>query len=548
MCVVGSVDSSNVEDTPAVVSAHEGAADETSEPRGAPPVRIRVTSDSMQAFLEWTGSCGDDDAVVDEVLVVSLLNENGVVVDDTVRERVAAALCEIPPSEALLEAVASGADLIESHDISVVADSARDSASDGRFPGWLIAEGRVPTDAEDAKLEWFDQVHPDACQTDEEERVDHYLAKVIRTIDAGSHIGRVIPARDGVDGVDVFGQVLASPRREGTSLVLGHGLRMDQNEADVVVMDVAGRVVQDGATFYVDEVLIVESDVNFASGSVDASTSVRIRGDVRPHFRVRSTKSIQVEGAVEAAEVQAGEDLIVRGGIFGHDSGTLVSAGGELETNICDSALVRVRGKVNVTREIINSDVVCEATVTLEHGAIIGGVVSAGQGFLVQTLGSPAGVETRVALGAQGEFLAQIESRRRAAERKRAQAQRLLERVAPFQRDFERLSSDHRQMVESVRSAAERMTSQADALDEERLRQLQGKEMAQLPVINVLGTVHAGVIIAMGIRLAVISEPMRGPLIIEPRVIEGAVRLVAACERTGALTQLAWTDETETDE
>ena len=271
---------------------------------------------------------------------------------------------------------------------------------------FLIAEGRPPTAGQDGTFEWHEQHRQTQRDWQSDDRVDYYSLESILTVEAGVAIGRITEPIEADDGMDVCGRVLPS-RRDGTPLEVGSGLSLSPDDPLEVVTEAAGHVVVRQGRIWLEEVLSIAGDVDFDSGSLSVCADVHVRGMVPSNFKVRTTKSLTVEQAIEAAQVDVGGDLVVRGGILGHRRKGRIQAGGSITVRFCEEAQVKAAGDMKVCKEIIHSHVHSEGRLLVEAGAIIGGDTYAREGIEVQTLGSGVGVATCVAVGIHRNVLAQ---------------------------------------------------------------------------------------------------------------------------------------------
>jgi len=181
--------------------------------------------------------------------------------------------------------------------------------------------------------------------------VDYYAQSRLATVSANDEVGVIKPSVAGVAGLDVYGKVLPA-RGEPCELSLGEGVRLG-DDGKTVFANIAGLVVSRGHTVDVVDVVHIEGDVDFNTGSVDADTDIVITGTVRDLFTVKSSKSVSIGGAIEAAHVEAGKDIVVRGGVAGRDKGT-VRAGGKVVCRFCDGMNVRAGGDLTITKEAVD--------------------------------------------------------------------------------------------------------------------------------------------------------------------------------------------------
>jgi uncharacterized protein (DUF342 family) len=407
-------------------------------------------------------------------------------------------------------------------------------AQEGRYPETpvVIARGRPSDPGKDG---WF-ELDPglrfrEHIGTDS---VNHFTQRRIITVAADQVIGKVHPPRPPEDGEDVFGQPIR-PAAKRCCVHLGKNVRLGEDGLSVVAAR-AGHVKHDSQNVEVIEVLTVPGDVDFSSGSIDAPGDVIIRGSVQDLFRVQTRKSIEVGGNIEAADVRAGANILVHGGICGKEKGRVV-CGGELRTRFCHGAHIEAHGDVHIAKEAIHSNITTYGALLIPNGNLIGGRTHARNGGHIGVLGSEAGVKTYIGIGmnvgrldAIAEIDEKIKMLKEAADQTRRQ-------VRPLLADLRRLPPRRREM------AAE-LLCRADDLDQQR--ELLGRQKEKLleqatPVgaaLTVNSRICAAVIITVDHFHLRIDNELRGPIRIEKRKIENVTEVVGVHPLTGSLTIL----------
>jgi uncharacterized protein len=153
--------------------------------------------------------------------------------------------------------------------------------------------------------------------------------------------------------------------------------------------------------------------IDMTSGNIDFVGSVEIRGDVHSGMHVKAGGDITVGGNVESAELVAGGNILVRGGVIGHalqehkDAELLetarLSAKGSIKARYMENCIIRAEQAVEVDETIIQSDVTAIDQVVVgqdnRKGSIVGGFVRATAKVSAGVLGNPDGNQTRVFVG-----------------------------------------------------------------------------------------------------------------------------------------------------
>jgi hypothetical protein len=382
--------------------------------------------------------------------------------------------------------------------LALIADRSADATNES-LDRFLVAKGAPAVEAVDGRFEWI-QPESDASELNEHDPdpVDHYARNSIRTVTPGTIVGHITPGSAGRYGCDVFGRQISPSRLQPLQFRLGPGLCFAEGQSGAVVTKVAGRVELVANELRISEVLTIPGGVDFKSGNVDAVVPVRIGGDVRPRFQVRSTCDIHVDGDIDNAAIDTGGDLFVRGGIFGHQGPYRTIAGGSIHARVVDGATLRAGGDIEVAREIKASDLKAGGVVRLPVGAVLGGRIHALRGMVLRSAGSTAIISTELVAGEPDVIPAQP--------------------VRPGSAT-ETGGSDEADGVDSVDQANAALPAPEPAL-------------ISSATIEVQGVVHAGVRIAIGSREILITSSLKGPMRFERDENDIVVVNLRTLERT----------------
>lgn len=276
------------------------------------------------------------------------------------------------------------------------------AAGDADLPAepFPIAVGREPVEPVDGRFEWdaellarFEAAPLDTLSESPYER------SAVLALRAGQRVGRCTSPSDGQVGRDVRGKPLLPARPRGSAARLPDGLRVREGSDALVEAERPCCLWRREGRLTLCTSLVVPHDLDFRVGALDVEVDVTIQGNVNPNFNIRTTGSVRIAGTLDGADVLAGRDVAVRGGIAGKALSNGVQAGGTVEARYCDGARIQAKGDLHVGGEILNCAVEIAGGVHVETGAIIGGCVCAGGGVRAGSLGSPAGVRTRIVVG-----------------------------------------------------------------------------------------------------------------------------------------------------
>lgn len=481
--------------------------------------KVEISDDALQAWVIPTSPSVQAISPSNPVEIESLrqelrhlLSQHGVQLGADIDERIGALLAKLSKR-----------------------DGSPSGAESGRF---LIAQGTPPAEATDAEFV-LAPLESDQAESDRDTATDHYARNTIHTYPVGAVVGHITTPTPGAYGHNVFGQEVSPGRLKPRQITLGHGLELRSPQSREVVTTQPGRIKRNGDTLLIEEVLSIPGDVCFESGNIDSIVNVHVRGDVRPKFSVISTRSIQIDGSVDEATIEAGEDLIIHGGVFGKSGPYRIRAAGEIHARILDQTRATAGADIEVRREILHSEVYTRGRIQLPTGRIIGGRVYARCGITAQVIGSDAGVRTTLIVGMPaGELLAN-----RARNREITQ---LGERKERLDQLTAQLTQRMAQLSPTERERATELMAQTLEIDEDtqRLREEIEESVAEhappIPAtIEVASMVHARTLLVFGLRQAELSSTIRGPVRFEQLDDDPEGDIVAINVSTDARVTLA---------
>ncbi|WP_291322697.1 FapA family protein [Desulfonatronospira sp.] len=230
-------------------------------------------------------------------------------------------------------------------------------------------------------------------------RVDFRQQSVYRSVPEGTLLGRIHHATQGRDGQDIFGNVITG--RDGKECGLGPGenVRLDSSTGDLVA-ETAGLVVFSEKQVSIIDFLQVNGDVSLSTGNIKLNKgSLEVMGTVRDGFSVRCPEHLIVHKGIDDAQVLAGGNIEVQGGIVMKGSG-YIKVKGTLRCKFAENASIMAVGQVSFANNLTNCTVTCkDKVVSHGKGKVMGGRITAEKGMEVRELGSGYGVKTEVNIG-----------------------------------------------------------------------------------------------------------------------------------------------------
>lgn len=184
------------------------------------------------------------------------------------------------------------------------------------------AIGKPPVKGEDAVVTYIER--PDRKPVIREDGSANYFEmNFVFQVTEGDWLGEKIPAQDGEDGIDVFGNII--PALKGSDLTLHFDRKsvVEHDEEGKIVL----RALHDGALEFIDDQVVVgkhlsvEGDVGAGTGSITFNGSVTVKGSVHAGYSIVATDNISIEGSegvTNAKLIQSTEGgVYIKGGVFG---------------------------------------------------------------------------------------------------------------------------------------------------------------------------------------------------------------------------------------
>lgn len=267
-----------------------------------------------------------------------------------------------------------------------------------------IAEGTPAVDGVDGYYELFFENNAKRKPVIRSDgSADYQSMNVIHNVKAGDVLAVYHPAVKGVHGIDVKGRALRAKPGKDLPKLRGTGVDISYNGLEYKA-SIEGKVEYKENFLSVVDFYEHKGDLDLVVGKIDFRGDVVIHGNVTTGTYIRASKSITVEGSVEAATLIAGGDIVLKKGIHGGKRAK-ISSGACVYANFIEFA--EVEAKLNVEANIImNSKIKAGRDVVIsgKRGAIVGGVTK-GIGLITANfIGNSVGAATSVIVGAGAEL------------------------------------------------------------------------------------------------------------------------------------------------
>lgn len=296
----------------------------------------------------------------------------------------------------------------------VKAEALAKALADGQVEKLAVACGVSPKAGRDTQFEPLIDISEDLpLREDEQGRVDMRQTHEFIVVEPGTPIMRRKAATQGRPGLDVLGHEI--PAKVGRDLPYAkscEGVEPDPQDPNVLRAAIRGHPVLIPQGVKVDPTLRLKQ-VNLNTGNVDFDGSVEVAGDVTSGFVVKATGDILVRGTVEKADIRAGKNLTIQGGVVGEDLGldaqgkpilrTRLRAAGNLSAAFVSLAEVSAGRDLSLREYSMHAKLVAGRDLLVGQpsgkGCLIGGRAQAGRSVVANMIGSEASVATEVSVG-----------------------------------------------------------------------------------------------------------------------------------------------------
>ena len=184
----------------------------------------------------------------------------------------------------------------------------------------LLAKGIPPKNGKDSHVKYIIDFNDNPGTVDEKTgKINFKERDLVKEVDEGDEILEIVKATKGEAGFDVYSESIPAVDGENnTTMVAGEGVVTD-DLGDRIVYRAAkkGVVLLQGKEVHVSEVLIIKTDVDYATGNIRFDGSVNVSGSIKSGFEVEATGDVLIEGFVEKDAKVEGQTVIVQSGCYG---------------------------------------------------------------------------------------------------------------------------------------------------------------------------------------------------------------------------------------
>lgn len=274
---------------------------------------------------------------------------------------------------------------------------------------YIVAECKKPVDGKDGWFEFFFDTDVDTKpKILQDGSVDYSAYGNVPSVEEGDKLAEYHPATASEDGINFRGETLVAVKGKELAKLKGKGFYISENGREYFAKS-SGRVTYENERLCVENELLIEGDASQATGDIEFINDIHVRGNVLTGVKLTSIKgSIIVDGYVEACELRAAKEVVLKNGMQGNGRGKII-AGGSVSGKFFEQVTLESGEDVSANA-IMNSDVTAKQDVTVsgKFGIIIGGTIRAERFVSATIIGNMSEVKTNIYGGVAENLLAQI--------------------------------------------------------------------------------------------------------------------------------------------
>ncbi|MDP1976797.1 DUF342 domain-containing protein [Undibacterium sp.] len=376
----------------------------------------------------------------------------------------------------------------------------------------LIAEGEPPRQGVAGKLEpLFGAQKSEIAQRDELAIIKFRELSHLLIVHVGDELMRRTPPVQGKFGMNIKGQViLAKPMPEMAFAAQLQGAVPSAANPDLLVATNAGQPVVVDNGVIVNPVLQVP-DVDLSTGNISFEGTIHVDGDIKAGMILNVTGDIIVNGLVEAADITAGGNVAVTGGIIGlaekkpgtqHLSGTTsrIKCAGSVQALFAENAHIEAGDSIHLQQNARQCELVARREIIVGKpgsnvGNILGGRAQAALAICAVSIGSPVATRTQIQVGFDPYRDQQVHDKQYQIGRKASELDQLIKLQAFFATHPQKAAGGVGEKVEAKRMY---LLAELDTLEEE-LDELEAEqELIDKASVKIIKKIHEGVEIQIG--------------------------------------------------
>jgi hypothetical protein len=362
------------------------------------------------------------------------------VISVTVSEDAMTAEVEITPPRkgALAPTIGDVVQTLEEHGVvyGVYEDEIARLLAENRYNTKTIAaEGSEPVNARSGEIKYY--FDPDRGKPYLQMPFGRINLKELNFIEnkkEGELLAELLPPVPPKDGRTVTGVVLpAETETDTVEIPAGENTKLSIEKTSLYATADGNVRIKNGKIII--EPVVTVKNVNYETGNIYFDGSVVVEKDVADGFIIEAGGDIQVGRGVGKARLKAGEHVLLKTGINGHNEGS-IECGGNLFAKYIESSEVYCRGNVFVEEAIMHSrlSVWNHCALNGRRSEIIASNIIIGGSLWCKKLGSIYDAPTHVYCGINPDLFTAFRDAKKELETKQERLEEVKDQLAKLSR------------------------------------------------------------------------------------------------------------------
>ncbi|CAN5480491.1 FapA family protein [soil metagenome] len=394
--------------------------------------------------------------------------------------------------------------------------------SNGECEHLLIANGVAPKEGTPGRFEnLLPKEEQHLAEIDENAVVQYADLTQLVLVEQGDPLLRRIPSIPGEDGVNLLGQAIAAPEVPEIEFAEKDGsVELDPQDPNVLLAACSGQPVVTAAGASVNPVLEVE-DVGFKTGNIAFEGTIVVKGDVQAGMRVKVSGDVIVHGMIETAEIVAGGNVAVVGGIIGRANpkpgvhalppdtariecaGTLQARFIENVKMKCEMIVIEAHSR---NCELLARDQIIVGKPGAKNSHLAGGTAQATQLIRVLNLGAVNAMKTQIQVGSDPELAQEIAANAAHLAKKMEEFEQTQKMLAVLAKNPQKNVGGVSEKFEALRK---QLSDNVFALIKEKDALLAKFKLTLQARVEVTDSLHEGVEIRIGNQISQVRDQRR---------------------------------------
>ena len=377
---------------------------------------------------------------------------------------------------------------------------------------FLVAEGTPPVEGKKGRVKYHFETNPDmTIKKDEKGNVDFKESSMIQQVKKGDLLAELIPPVKGEDGLAVTGEIIEATVFEPVKTPIGKNTAVDKKDENKVIAFVDGMVSLKKDKVNVEPVMIVDGDVDYASGNIDFDGAVIVKGGMKAGFKVKSGGDVTVKEVVEDALIETDGNVVLKGGFIGRGEGK-IKAGGNVTLPFSENQNIIVGGDVRITEALLHSKVEADGEVIVSgKKGVVGGSTSSSKLIEVQSAGSQAFTKTRLKIILNRETRDNIEKNKTDVENHKANTIKidsLLSRLVKLKHIKKELPPAEQAQLNKLTALKKKLEEENETLENTKKELAEAYSLFENAYIKIKREIYPGVTIEIGSAKYTVKEAM----------------------------------------